>query len=88
MEFFDIGKLTIKDLDEIQNLQKALSLSPTQALYKWMRENPGKVDHVGSMDKEGNFEKNEIDDNGIKEYKDGEGIIRMINQVLKNKKEK
>lgn len=84
-ELFDLSKLSNEDLDEIIHLQKALSLGPHEALMKWSAENPGKVRSLGQF-KNGEFISHEITDSGVKEIKGGEGLKKVIDDLL-NKKE-
>lgn len=84
--FIDLSKLTKEDLDEIDHLASALSLNFGQALYKWINENPGKAKVLGEI-KNGEIIKNEINENGVKEYKGNDALIRIIKEALEKKNE-
>jgi len=82
--FLDISKLTNEDLDEIKHLARAFNLNFNQAMWRWMNKNPDKINVLGEM-KNGEFIRDEINEDGVKEFRGKEGIVRMIKQVLKNK---
>jgi len=84
-DFWDINSLTISELGEIIHLKKARSLTDLEAMQIWMRENPGRIKHLGSVDKNNEFVVNEISENGVKEITGMEALSKIIKTVLKDK---
>ena len=80
-EFLDLSMLTLSDLEEIGHLQKALSLSFGEALKKWGDENPNKVKSLGLL-KDNEIIAHDINEDGVKELKGGEALIKIINDAL------
>ena len=85
--FLDLSNLTSSDIEEIKYLAKIFDITFNQAMWEWMNDNPGKITVLGET-KNGEFVRDEIDENGVREYRGEDGIIRMIEQVMKNKSEK
>lgn len=82
--FIDVSNLTLEDLNEIQHLASALSISFSQALNKFIEENPSKARVVGEF-KNKECIKDEISMEGIKETKGSEALAKIINDVLNRK---
>lgn len=85
-DFLDLNKLTKKDWEEIKAIGTAYNLNLSQALYKFMQENPGKIEHLGEL-RDGEVVRDEITIEGVKEYKGQDALRRMIEQIQKNKNE-
>lgn len=85
--FLDFSNLTKEDMQEIKHIMKALSLDFSHAIGKYMNDNSGKIKVLGEM-KNGEFIRDEIDENGVHEYKGKDGISRMMKEVIKNKEKK
>lgn len=84
MNCWDLNSLTLKELEELSHLQKALSISLEKAIEIWSKENPGKIRNLGSF-KNGEFESNEITKDGVKTRKGKEGLVHMIEELIKRK---
>ena len=84
--FLDLSKLRAKDFEEIKAIGMVFNLDFQQALHKWMNENPGKVKVLGEM-KNGEIIRDEIDKDGVKEYKGKDAIIRIIREAFDRNKE-
>ena len=80
-DFWDINSLTIEELDEIIHLKKSLSLTDQQAFEMWHRENPGRIKNLGSI-KNNEFEVNEISEDGVKEIKGSDALLKIIKDAL------
>jgi len=85
LDFWDLNSLTTSELDEIINIKKAFSISEEEAMNRWSKQNPGRVKHLGSLSKTGEFEVNEISKDGVKEIKGIEAINYMIKSVINKK---
>lgn len=85
--FLDLSNLTVEDIEEIKHLAAALNIDFQQALHKYMDEHPDKIKVLGEI-KNGEILRDEIDENGVKEYRGKDAIIRIIESVMKNKKPK
>jgi len=85
IDFWDLNSLTISELEEIINIKKAFSISEDEALKRWAKQNPGRVKHLGSLNKTGEIEVNVISKDGVKEIKGMEAINHMIKSVINKK---
>jgi len=85
--FLDISKLTKEDFAEIKHLMSALSIDFNTAIWKYIYENPGKINVLGEME-DGIITRNEISEKDVSEYNGADALNRMMKEVKENKKEK
>ena len=85
--FLDISNLTKEDFEEIRHIASALSISFNKAMWKYMNKNPGKIKVLGEV-KNGKIIRDEIDENGVKEYTGEDALKRIIKEVMDKKKDK
>jgi len=85
-EFVDLNDLSIEELDEIIHLQKSLSLTCSEALAIWRKENPNRVKSLG-MKKDGEYISHEITEDGVKELSGADALLDMVKKVLDKKDE-
>jgi len=85
IDFWDLNSLTTSELQEIIDIKSTFNLDDEQALKRWARQNPGRVKHLGSLSREGEFEVNEISKDGVKEIKGAEALNHIINNAINKK---
>lgn len=85
MNFWDINSLSIDELNELSFLVKCKGLTHEQAVQELSKKYPGKIKNLGSF-KNGEFESHEITEDGVKSLTGDEGIVNMIEKVIKGKK--
>ncbi len=85
--FLDFSGLSKEDIDKLNYFQKVLGLPFNEAVGKFMQKYPGKIRVLAEM-KDGEVIRDEIDKNGVTEYKGREAIARMIADMMKRKKDR
>jgi len=85
--FLDFSNLSKEDIIKIKQSMLKFNINFQQAIGKYMNDHPGKIKVLGEM-KNGEFIRDEIDENGVHEYKGKDGISRMMKEVIKNKEDK
>lgn len=79
-KFWDFSKLKDEDFEEIKAICFCRECSTTEAMEIWAEKNPGKITCLGEV-KNGEIIRDEIDDNGVHEFKGQEAFNRMIDEV-------
>lgn len=82
--FLDFSGLTNEDYKQIKHSMATLNINFNQAIGKYMNENPGKIKVLAEV-KDGKIIRDEIDENGVHEYKGQDAIRRMMGEAMQNK---